>query len=176
MTEGVRWSRTTEHARTGLKGPGAAAWLRARSVPLPLTANTWVAGAGGAGYIAMLGSNEFFIEAPAPLIDELDAALANAPAGVYPVLRADAAFVLEGGKVHDIIAQVCNVNFAALDFGPAPIVMTLMIGVAVLILPQASSAGRRYRIWCDPSFGEYLDHELSAIVGAIEKEPTGVQS
>jgi hypothetical protein len=43
--------------------------------------------------------------------------------------------------------------------------MTLMIGVAVLVVPQAHEAARRYRIWCDPSFGQYLWSALEHIVG-----------
>jgi sarcosine oxidase subunit gamma len=170
MTGVARWSRIADRARTGCKGPNAAAWLQARSLPLPPAPNTWVA-AAGEGCVARLGSSEFFVEATAPVIYGLDLALASAPAGVYPVLRADAAFLLEGDGAHEVLAQVCNVNFAALELGASPVVMTLMIGVGVLVLPQASPAGRRYRIWCDPSFGEYLDHELSVIIGAAGHHP-----
>jgi sarcosine oxidase, subunit gamma len=62
-----------------------------------------------------------------------------------------------------VLAQVCNVDFAALDLAASPIVMTLMIGVAVLVLPEGAAARRWCRIWCDPSYGEYLHGELSVI-------------
>ena len=42
--------------------------------------------------------------------------------------------------------------------------MTLMIGVAVLVMPQATDEGLVYRIWCDPSFGSYLKSELEKMV------------
>ena len=175
MTAAVRWSRVTDRARTGCKGAHAAAWLSARALPVPPAPNTWAACAGDAGLVARLGSSEFLIEADAALVETLDAALASTPQGVYPVLRADAAFLIEGQGVHDALAQVCNVNFAALDLARAPVIMTLMIGVAVLVLPEAGDGGgRRYRIWCDPSFGEYLDHELGVIVGAAGTEAAGV--
>jgi sarcosine oxidase subunit gamma len=63
-----------------------------------------------------------------------------------------------------VLAQVCNVNFAALDLGPQPLVMTLMIGVSVLVVPQAVDARRQYKIWCDPTFGDFLGESLGMLV------------
>jgi sarcosine oxidase subunit gamma len=89
--------------------------------------------------------------------------------GVYPVLREDACFELSGVDVHDVLAQVCNVNFAELPFPERSAVMTMMIGVAVVVVPQGNAAQPRYRIWCDPSFGDYLGGSLQQIV----KESSG---
>jgi sarcosine oxidase subunit gamma len=101
---------------------------------------------------------------------------------VYPVIREDWAFLLGGEGVHEVLAQVCNVNFAALPLDSHPVIMTLMIGVAVLVVPQNEpgqqrataergdavgrgvAAGRRYRIWCDPTFGPYMSESLGAVV------------
>jgi len=35
----------------------------------------------------------------------------------------------------------------------------------VLIVPQATAAGRLYRIWCDPTYGTYLGSTLQGVVG-----------
>jgi sarcosine oxidase subunit gamma len=163
MTNAARLACITDGARTGFKGPNAVEWLGRQSLPVPSAPNSWVA-CPSQGYIARLGTNEFFVEADATLIAGLGTALAARPEGVYPVLREDAAFVLDGPAVHEVLAQVCNVNFAALELAGFPIIMTLMIGVAVLVLPQAAGRERSYRIWCDPSLGEFLEHELRAIV------------
>jgi sarcosine oxidase subunit gamma len=80
------------------------------------------------------------------------------------VLREDAAFLLGGGGSYDVLAQVCNVNFADLELASQPVIMTLMIGVAVLVVPQVVSTGPRIRIWCDPTFGEYLEESLGTVV------------
>ncbi len=80
------------------------------------------------------------------------------------MLREDAAFLLSGAGSEDVLAQVCNVNFADLALEPRPVIMTSMIGVSVLVAPQAGSGGRQYRIWCDPSFGHYLQESLAAVV------------
>ena len=93
----------------------------------------------------------------------LDRAMSD-EAGVYPVLRADAAIVLGGARATQSLAEVCNVDFAALALAGKPVVMTLMAGVAVLVLPQARDEGTVYRIWCDPSFGSYLWETLAEVV------------
>jgi sarcosine oxidase subunit gamma len=100
---------------------------------------------------------------------------------VYPVLREDWAFLLGGDEVHEVLAQVCNVNFAALSLASRPLIMTLMIGVAVLVVPQSVPGGgqgeaaeRHYRIWCDPTFGPYLGESLGAVVIECGGRYTGV--
>ena len=183
--------------RLGLKGPRAAEWLAAQGVELPMTPNTWThsegTGAAGALLVARLGSAEFFLEdgAAGTALERISPSLDRNPPGVYPVLREDWAFRLGGDRVHDVLAQVCNVNFAALPLASHPVIMTLMIGVAVLVVPQSGgahggaaeqtgtaenigAAGRHYRIWCDPTFGPYLGESLGAVVIECGGGYTGV--
>jgi sarcosine oxidase subunit gamma len=167
--------------RLGLKGPRAAEWLVARGIVLPMQPNTWARSEGISAadglLVARLGTAEFFLEdgtagttlrGISPSLDEHPGG--GRPPGVYPVLREDWAFELGGAGVHDVLAQVCNVDFAALSLGARPLIMTLMIGVAVLVVPQSAAgdeggAGeRQYRIWCDPTFGPYLGESLGAVV------------
>jgi sarcosine oxidase, subunit gamma len=152
--------------RLGLKGPRAAEWLAAQGVTLPATPNTW-AGAPDGLLVARLGSSEFFLESEArtegPLA-QVSAHLAAGSPGVYPVLREDFAFRLSGTAVHEALAQVCNVNFAALDLQARPVVMTLMIGVAVLVVAEEIDGERRYRLWCDPTYGPSLSETLAEVV------------
>jgi len=156
--------------RLGLKGPRAAEWLAARRIALPAAPNQWVGGAdtgmSDALLVARLGSSEFFLEdgSGGDRVRDLELALESGQPGVYPVLREDAAFSLSGPGSYDVLAQVCNVNFADLDLALQPVIMTLMIGVAVLIVPQMMGAGPRFRIWCDPTFGPYLDESLGTVV------------
>jgi sarcosine oxidase, subunit gamma len=157
-------------ARVGVKGPRAAEWLVARDIVVPTVPNSWVdstaAGDSAALLVARLGAAEFFLEEAAggTVVSGLSSALSGHPPGIYPVLREDTAFQLSGGAVHDVLAQVCNVNFAALALDSNPVIMTLMIGVAVLVVPEDPGSGRRYRIWCDPTFGPYLWDELGTVV------------
>jgi sarcosine oxidase subunit gamma len=172
--------------RLGLKGPRAADWLVTQGIDLPATPNTWThseeAIAGDALLVARLGTAEFFLEdgMAGTALERISPALGKNPPGVYPVLREDWAFRLGGERVHDVLAQVCNVNFAALSLDSRPLIMTLMIGVAVLVVPQSGAVGqsgaaeRHYRIWCDPTFGPYLGESLGEVVIECGGRYTGV--
>ena len=170
MTRVVLESSDRSRACFGLKGPSAADWLTAQGIDVPRASNTWTrlgGGADGEGLLAArLGASEFFFEHAASdaAAARMSAALIGYPRGVYPVLREDRAFVLGGEGVHDVLAQICNVNFAELSLETHPLIMTLMIGVAVLVVPEAAADGRRYRIWCDPTFGTYLQESVGVVV------------
>jgi len=157
-------------ACVGLKGPNAAEWLLTRGVVLPMSPNSWThASAPGDSdelLVARLGTAEFFLEnaTASPVLNDLKAVLAACPPGVYPVLREDSAFRLSGKGVHEALAQVCNVHFAGLALEPRPVIMTLMIGVAVLVVPQGTDIERRYRMWCDPTFAPSLSENLAVVV------------
>jgi sarcosine oxidase subunit gamma len=173
--------------RLGLKGPRAAEWLVAQRIVLPMAANTWTHSEYTEGtdalLVARLGTGEFFLEdgAAGTTLKRLSPALDEPPPGVYPVLREDWAFHLGGERAHEVLAQVCNVNFAALPLDSRPLIMTLMIGVAVLVVPQSVAGGapggpaeRCYRIWCDPSFGPYLSESVGKVVVECGGRYTGV--
>jgi sarcosine oxidase subunit gamma len=154
-------------ARCGCKGPGAAQWLESRGLPVPQAYNSWAATPGG--LVARLAATEFFIEdARADFITDLKAGLgrgARAEAGAcYPVMREDAALVLAGPQANEILLQTCSFDFFSLDLAAQPLVMTSMVGVSVLVIPQHAGGDIAYRIWCDPTFGAYLWRTLLAIV------------
>ena len=162
----LEFERWTGGKRVGLKGPRAAEWLAARGIALPAAPNQWTAGAGDEFLVARLGTGEFFLEdsAGGGGLRGLESALDPPQTGVYPVLREDAAFILAGPGSYEVLAQVCNVNFADLELASMPVIMTLMIGVAVLVVPQMAGARPRFRIWCDPTFGSYLEESLGTVV------------
>lgn len=153
--------------RFGLKGPHAAEWLVAQRFELPAP-NTWIDAAAQEGslLVARLGTTEFFLEdsAGGTTLRAIAPRSEATPPGVYPVLREDAAFVLSGEGSHEVLAQICNVNFADLAVDSRPIIMTSMIGVSVLVVPQEFDAERQYRVWCDPSFGPYFAEAVGRVV------------
>jgi sarcosine oxidase, subunit gamma len=178
----LEFKRRNGCERFGLKGPLAAEWLEARGIAVPAAPNRWTAAArpsaiadpgtddepmaDDALLVARLGTGEFFLEdcAAGSRLRILEPAPEPPQPGVYPVLREDAAFSLSGPGSYDVLAQVCNVNFADLELASRPVIMTLMIGVAVLVVPQMVNAWPRIRIWCDPTFGEYLEESLGTVV------------
>jgi sarcosine oxidase subunit gamma len=163
--------------RHGVKGPRAHEALKQLGLAVPARPNSWAPlrasdRDGSWNIVARLGNAEFFLEeaGDAPGIAALEALTAGDFPGAYPVMREDLGLVLGGVRADEALAQVCNVNFAALT-DARPIVMTLMIGVGVLVLPQFSEEdGPVYRIWCDPSFGSYLWSELEEVVTRIPME------
>jgi sarcosine oxidase subunit gamma len=165
---GNAWLRpSAAQRRFGVKGARAAELLKSLKLKVPDKPNSWSAlreRDDPSNVIGRLGSTEFFIEesGDAAGIAALEKLVGEGVSGAYPVLREDFAVVLGGSRAPDVLAQVCNVNFAAL--APRVVVMTLMIGVAVLVLPQETHEGRVYRIWCDPSFGSYLQSQLEQMV------------
>jgi sarcosine oxidase subunit gamma len=168
--DGVWIAAGPPRRRAGLKGPRAADVLKQLAFSVPARPNSWLPlrrseRDDSANVIGRLGNTEFFVEeeGDAPGIVALEA---QRSPGAYPVLREDFSLILGGPRVHDVLTQVCNVNLASLP-QPKTVVMTLMIGVGVLVLPQNTDAGPVYRIWCDPSFGSYLWAELEQIVQKI---------
>jgi sarcosine oxidase subunit gamma len=166
-----------QRERLGLKGPRAPEWLAAQGIVLPAAPNTWAH--SDTLLVARLGQLEFFLEGSVAgaALKRIASSLNQRPAGAYPVMREDWAFQLGGDRVHDVLAQVCNVNFASLPIHSHPVIMTLMIGVAVLVVPQAVQGGadeRQYRIWCDPTYGAYLGESLGAVVVECGGRYTGV--
>jgi len=170
VSRGDAWLRSPEpQRRFGVKGPLAADLLEQLGLTVPAVPNSWSPLRDSDrddswNVIGRLGSTEFFIEegGDASGIAALEKRTGEGAPGAYPVLREDFAVVLGGPRAPDVLAQVCNVNFAALQ--EHAVVMTLMIGVAVLVMPQETDDGRVYRIWCDPSFGSYLKSELEQLV------------
>ena len=171
--EGLAIADHSAAPRFGCKGPGAAAWLADAGLPLPAEPNSWMP-LGDGGRIARLGVGEFLVEADASLV----ATLAARPrsAGVYPVLRQDLAVVLVGEHLPELMAQTCNVNFAALDLTRRPVVLTSMAGVGVILAPGEEAGRPACRLWCDGTYGHYLWETVTGIaaeLGAAPVHPTG---
>ena len=149
--------------RIGLKGPGAIDWLRAGNLPVPGPHNTWLP--IDRGLIARLGRGEFLIEDAlgGSHVAPLRAALSVNVPRVYPVLRQDAALLMRGERVHELLAQVCNVDFSAIPPRERAVTLTMMAGVSVTILRTALDDTPCYRIWCDATLGVYLWETLAQI-------------
>lgn len=149
--------------RMGVKGPQAEAWLRDAGATVPADVNTWARPAEGV-LVARLGRSEFFLEdgARGTMVERWRAALAAAP-GLYPVQRQDAALVLAGHRLNDLLVQTCNVNLKAYAPGDRAAVMTSMAGVSVLALWEELAVGPVLRVWCDGTLGPYLWETLLGI-------------
>ena len=151
--------------RTGLKGPGAASWLQSRNVHVPERANSWSNLEDG-GLIARLGRSEFLLE-DAPrgvVVSGVADALVTPATGVYPVLRQDAALMVRGEAVHELLAQTCSIDLSADALEERAVSLTMMAGISVIVIDVSSAhAAPCYRIWCDGTYGAYLWETLLEI-------------
>lgn len=172
-------------ARYGCKGPGTILWLEHLGLPIPPQPNCWLPLEGG-GLVARLGYTEFLVEGSTEFVSRL----ANSPraAGVYPIQRQDAAFLLGGSALDAFLRQICSVDFRPLwaaaeaetgsRQGPSmashsttpasrPVMLTSMAGVSVTVVPELQAGRPRCRIWCDGSYGQYLWETLVSIAGEL---------
>lgn len=159
-----------------VKGGGAAAWLESQGIPLPGRPNSWCSLPNG-GLVARLGMSEFLIEDSLYSDDtaQLGDQCQQLPSKVYPVLRQDAAIALCGEVVNQLLLQTCSINFRPLSLEERPLVLTSIVGVAVIVIPSERAGQPLYRIWCDGTYGAYLWRTLVAIAeelggGAIGAE------
>ena len=159
---GITLRDCSDLPRAGFKGPTAAEFLRANGVPVPDRHNQWSPHLGG--FVMRLGFSEFLLESTAendwttPLDER-----SRTATQVVPVLRQDTSLFLSGPRVHDLLAQACSFDFESLRASPNEVVMTQMIGVSIITLRTSPSPEPAYRVWCDPSFGDYLIHTLEQI-------------
>lgn len=164
-------------ARAGLKGPQAAAWLARQGVPVPPQPNHWAPLPAG-GLIGRLATSEFFLEeeGAGTTATSVATALGTGTQGVYPVLRQDAELVLSGRGALEVLAQTCNVNFGTIYPASKELVMTSMVGVSVLVIPQRLNGTLLFRIWCDPTLGPFLWRTLLEIVEEAGGGPIGLDA
>ena len=162
--------------RAGIKGPEAARWLETLHLPVPAQANTWT-GLPGGGVIARLGRTEFFLEDG--VTGDSASRVRDAPAlemtGVYPVIRQDAGIAVVGRRVNELLVQTCNVNFQELDSASRTVVMTMMVGVAVLVIRRDHRNLPGFRIWCDATYAPYLWETLAGIASDLGGGPIGTR-
>jgi len=90
--------------------------------------------------------------------------------------RQDAALVLTGALVNELLVQTCNVDFQHWRLEQPTVVMTSMVGVSVLILWHPLKAQPCYRIWCDGTFGPYLWETLLEIARELGGGAIGLES
>jgi len=144
-------------ARFGIKGAKAGEWLAQQGLKTPEALNTWVEGAPGT-LVLRLGVSEFLVEDQ--LIGKACAKLqafdqANIQSA-YQVVRADAAFVLGGSEVLNLLAELCVLDLRDSALPSNFVVMTQIAGISATLIRESLSGEQVYRIWCDGSYGLYL--------------------
>jgi len=164
--------------RIGLKGAGAADWLRARNVPVPERANSWSV-LPDEGIVARLGRGEFLLEdgLHGSVTPGIERELAIPAAGVYPVLRQDAALMMRGDAVHEVLAQTCSIDLLSIPPQERAVALTMMAGISVTVIDVSSAhAAPCFRVWCDGTYGTYLWETLLGIAIELGGNAAGLKT
>jgi sarcosine oxidase subunit gamma len=158
--------------RLTFKGPGARAFLDTQGVPAPEAIYEWLP-LEGDGLVCRTGATEFFVEEGigGGLLSRIEQALDAGRAGVYRVLRQDAALLLCGRRAAEVLAQTCGYD---LRQGASRLVMTRVAGVSCAMLQREFDGIPTYQLWLDGSYGLYLWEALLAITGELGGGPVGM--
>ena len=144
-------------ARFGIKGPKAADWLNQQGIKTPDLINAWVEGAPNT-LVLRLGGSEFLVEdqAQGNACEGLRAFdQANTPCA-YQVARNDAAFILGGHEVLNLLSELCTLDLRNSALPSHGLVMTQIAGISATLIRESLGGEQVYRIWCDGTYGSYL--------------------
>lgn len=150
---------TTTHdlPRFGLKGKLAADWLATQGLHLPQQPNHWCAQEDGSR-ILRLGRGEYLVEGDAAR--RLVSVWQDGQVGLYRVPRYDAGFVLNGPDAAVRLSEICALDLRPAAFGEQ-VLMTLAAGISVTLVYEAEGC---YRLWCDATYGAYMQATLQQIL------------
>jgi sarcosine oxidase subunit gamma len=143
-------------SRYGVKGAQAAKWLAERQVTTPANPNSWSVSDQNT-LVLRLGGSEFVLEDQ--FAGSTCARLAsdtNRVPNVYKVPRADAAFILSGSEVLNMLSELCSLDLREKSLGAEEVIMTQIAGISAIVLRQDLNGEQVYRIWCDGTYGPYL--------------------
>jgi len=163
-------------ARVGCKGPAAESWLATQGIRVPRDANSYSIDESGV-LTARLATSEFLLESTETASEAIVGAIrrdlqgGDYPKSVYPVLRSDFVLEISGAQSDELFLQTCAVDLApvarASTASAGPIVMTSMIGVAVVLACRQMPGSTRFSVWSDPSYSTYFHSQLRAIAADV---------
>ena len=142
--------------RFGIKGPQAAKWLESQKFKTPPDINSWLE--SNNCLLLRLGGSEFLLEDQfgANNLKKLASFNQAKVAGAYRVTRADAAYLLSGSEVLNMLSELCMLDLRDSALPKNGLVMTQIAGISASLLRQNLHGEPVYRIWCDGTYGAYM--------------------
>jgi sarcosine oxidase, subunit gamma len=163
----VNISNVSTLKRYGVKGPQAAKWLSGHGVAIPQDANSWLL--NDMTLVMRLGGSEFLIEdQPSGITCEKLAGDCIRVQGVYKVPRLDALWILAGSGVPKLLSEVCALDLRESALPKNAVVMTQVAGISASVLRQTINNEIVYRLWCDGTYSEYMQHVLDEIAQELK--------
>jgi sarcosine oxidase, subunit gamma len=139
----------------GVKGKAAVAWLAAQGLTLPAQPNSWTA-LPDESRILRLGRGEYLVEGAAA--STLQATWPGGQPDLNLVPRYDTGFVLSGDATA-VLAEICALDTRPQVVGQG-VLMTLVAGISATLICD----GENYRLWCDATYGEYMQQMLQEVM------------
>ncbi len=142
--------------RFSVKGPQASAWLASQNIQTPAENDAWVEYENS--LVLRLGGSEFLIEDQynGHMCEKLTGFNQATSPGVYKVQRADAAFILSGSEVLNMLSELCMLDLRDSALPINAVVMTQIAGISATLLRQQLNGEQVYRVWCDGTYGPYM--------------------
>lgn len=140
--------------RFGIKGPNAAAWLSQQGLALPGEFNAWSEAAPNT-LVLRLGGSEYLVEDQylGTSCQQLHSFNQAETTGVYKVQRGDAAFILSGSQVLNLLSELCMLDLRDSALAENAVVMTQVAGISCILLRQTLNGEPVFRLWCDGTYG-----------------------
>ena len=157
--------------RIGIKGPAAESWLRDHGLPAPQTIYEWRRLDEG-GLVIRNDTREFLIENGFGdgRVDQLAAELGPGAGGAWRVERQDCSLLITGARALEVFAQTCGVDVG--EMGGA-FFKTRVALTSCSVMRDDVGAVPAWRLWLDPSYGEYLWTALLEIITELAGGPVG---
>jgi sarcosine oxidase subunit gamma len=146
--------------RYGIKGPQASQWLTDHELEIPANPNAWTLVSNPLSnqknLVLRLGSSEFLIEDQSGISAGKQLVDMTGLEGIYPVARADAAFILSGSEVPNLLSELCSLDLRDTSLLANDVVMTQVAGISAIVMRQHLNGEQVYRLWCDGTYGSYM--------------------
>ena len=164
-------------SRFGVKGLNAVQWLAARKLEIPAERNTWLLQESGA-LVLRLGNSEFLVEDQfqSDVCKALRADDQQKIHGLYRVQRSDAALLLSGSAVQNLLSELCTLDLRGKALAENAVVMTQVAGISATILRQTVNGEAIYRLWCDGTYGPYMWDTLLEIAEELGGGAVGLSA
>lgn len=152
--------------RMVVKGPHGGAFLEAQGVTVPKEILS-VAELDDSGLIIRTGGGEFFVEdgIRGNVVERIQTALGAGQAGVYRILRQDAALVISGALSGELFRHVCSYDFIGETH--RNLVFTQVAGISCSVLRRELNGLPVFRLWTDGTYGIYIWRTLLEIAAEL---------
>ena len=156
-------------------------YLQDKQIAVPARANSWLMHTENAGehssLVLRLGGSEFLIEDQWDGISAQNLLAETARlTNVFPVARADAAFIISGSAALNLWSELCAIDLRDGALLAGDVVMTQVAGISAVLLRQTLNGEPVYRLWCDGTYGADMWQTLLKIAEELGGGAVGLSS